>query len=397
MRLGVYTDYVYRRDADGMVYADRAFALFLAEVGRSFDDLVLFGRLSPSAGTAHYPVGDAVRFIALPHYPSVTAVAQALGAWRRSARIFSRELASLDVVWLLGPHPLGFAFAALAGLRATPVVLGVRQDMPAYVRSRHPGRRGVQALADVLEGTNRLLARRCPVVVVGDDLARRYGRAPRLLTIAVSLVRQTDVRVVTDLGRERYGNELRVLSVGRLETEKNPLLLAEILAVLRRASTRWRLVVCGEGPEEWALRDRLSELGVGDACELRGYVPLTAGLLDVYRDAHVFLHVSLTEGLPQVLLEAFAAGLPVVATRVGGVQAAAGEAALLVPPSDAQAAAAAVARIAEDLPLRVRMVERGLKHARQHTLEIESARVAMFIRSVAAPGETDGTIPPGPE
>src|SRR5262249_54859450 len=60
--------------------------------------------------------------------------------------------------------------------------------------------------------------------------------------------------------------------------------------------------------------------------ELLGYVPLDDGLLDVYRTSHVFLHVSWTEGLPQVLFEASAAGTPVVATDTGGVGAAGKEA-----------------------------------------------------------------------
>ena len=50
-----------------------------------------------------------------------------------------------------------------------------------------------------------------------------------------------------------------------------------------------------------------------------GYLSLDSGLRDHYRDSHMFLHVSWTEGVPQVLFESFAAGLPVVATAVGGV------------------------------------------------------------------------------
>ena len=59
-------------------------------------------------------------------------------------------------------------------------------------------------------------------------------------------------------------------------------------------------------------------------------MPVDDGLMDVYRTADVFLHVSWTEGLPQVLFEAWAAGVPVVATAVGGVPAAAGDAAVLI-------------------------------------------------------------------
>src|SRR5207245_1791237 len=81
---------------------------------------------------------------------------------------------------------------------------------------------------------------------------------------------------------------------------------------------RWRLVVCGDGPLRGELERRLTELGVSHRAELRGYVPINGGLLEVYRSSHAFLHVSLTEGFPQVLGEAFASRLPVVAQRLVG-------------------------------------------------------------------------------
>jgi glycosyltransferase involved in cell wall biosynthesis len=169
-----------------------------------------------------------------------------------------------------------------------------------------------------------------------------------------------------------------VLSVGRLETEKNPLLLPAVAARLD-SGRRWRLVVCGEGPLEEELRDRIRALDVEDRTELRGYLPIDGGLMDLYRSSNAFLHVSFTEGLPQVLLEAFAAGVPVVATAVGGVPDAVGDAALLIPPDDPEAAAGALERLAGDSELRASLVRRGAERVRKRTLEVESARVADFL------------------
>ena len=101
--------------------------------------------------------------------------------------------------------------------------------------------------------------------------------------------------------------------------------------------------------------------------------------MDLYRSAGALLHVSWTEGVPQVLHEAFAAGLPVVATAVGGVPEATDGAALLVPPGDADAAAAALTRLEREPELRRELVERGLERVRARTLEAESARVAEFL------------------
>ena len=89
--------------------------------------------------------------------------------------------------------------------------------------------------------------------------------------------------------------------------------------------------------------------------------------------------MSWTEGVPQVLFEAFAAGLPVVATAVGGVPEQVGDAAVLVPPGSAGAAADALASLARDPALGERLAGRGLERVRARTLESESARVAAFI------------------
>jgi glycosyltransferase involved in cell wall biosynthesis len=129
-----------------------------------------------------------------------------------------------------------------------------------------------------------------------------------------------------------------------------------------------------------ALERRIEELGIADAVELRGYVPHDAGLAEVYREAHALAHVTWTEGLPQILYEAFAARLPVVATDVGGIREAVGDAAILVAPGDPDGIAAGLAEVGQDAALRDRLVERGLEVVRAHTLESESERAAKFIR-----------------
>ncbi|HKP89525.1 MAG TPA: glycosyltransferase, partial [Thermoleophilaceae bacterium] len=345
MRLAVYTDYVYTREGDA-VYAERAFALFLAGLAEHVDRLVIVGRLSPRSGASHYRLPESVEFVPLPHYSNLVNARESIPAMVRSLGRFWRVLRGVDTAWLLGPYMLSVLFGALAALRRRRVRLGVRQDLPRYVRSRHPGKRWVHLAAGLLEGTYRLLARRWPVVVVGPELARNYGGARRVLPITVSLVPSEGIATEEEAAARDYsGDELVALSVGRLEREKNPLLLADVLARLRGRDPRWRLVVAGEGPLEGELRARLEELGVEDAADVRGYVPIDGGLPELYRSSHAFLHISWTEGLPQVLFESFAAGLPVVATEVGGVPAAVGDAALLVPPGDAERPAAELERV----------------------------------------------------
>ena len=371
-RLAAYTDYVYKR-RDGAIYAQRAFALFLARLGGEVESLAITGRLDPEPGESYYRLPDDVEFVPLPHYEALSKPWSALPAMARSLGTFWRLLGRVDAVWLLGPYPLSFAFVLLAALRRRRIFLGVRQDWPTYVRSRHPGRRPLHLVADVMEGAWQGLARRYPVVVVGPELAQNYRRSAAVLPITVSMVDEEDV------APPRSGAPGRtVLSVGRLETEKNPLLLADILAGLVARDPRWTLVVAGEGPMREALEERLESLGVAANADLRGYVPIDAGLLELYRSCDFFLHVSWTEGLPQVLYEAFAARLPIVATAVGGVPDAAGDAALLVEAGSADAAVEALTRMAEDDDLRAKLVESGVERVLEHTTAAELKRVAKF-------------------
>jgi glycosyltransferase involved in cell wall biosynthesis len=380
VRLVAYTDYLYR-ERDGAVFADRAFVRFIGALAYELHGLRLLGRLDHGPGPAHYALGDAIEFVALPHYARLTQAVPFARSLPGTLKRMWRALDGTDTVFSLGPHPPALALALIALLRRRRLVLGVRQDFPAYTRHRHPGRVHLQLAALGLEGIWRALALARPVIVVGPDLAWRYRRASRVLEIAVSLITAADVQAGRRAaGRTYDGEALTVLTVGRLDAEKNPLLLADVLALLRKEDPRWRLVVCGEGDLAGALRARIEALGLTEHCELRGYVPLDGGLLDLYRESHAFLHVSRTEGLPQVLIEAYASGLPSVATAVGGVRSL-GDCSLLVEPGDAAAAAAAVQRLIDDRSLCDRLIAASFRRAERATLEAQVAAVARFIGS----------------
>jgi glycosyltransferase involved in cell wall biosynthesis len=381
VRLAVHTEHEYCSDGERR-YAQRAFVVFLESLRPHVERLILVGRFDPRPGRSHYPLHEDTELVGLPHYESLTqprAVARSLLV---SVVRFWRLLDEVDTVWVLGPYAHAVTLALVTILRRRRLVLGVRQDMPTYIRRRRPSDRWMHITADLLEAVWKLLARRYAVVVVGGDLEQKYrkARARRVLATEVSLISQSTVAEASAVVERRsYDGELTVLTVGRLDAEKNPLLLADVMAQLRESDHRWRLAVCGDGPMREQLQERLTERGLLDRVELLGYVPINDGLLELYRRSHAFLHVSWTEGFPQVIVEAFASGLPTVATAVGGVQAAADGAALLIDPGDADEAARALERIASDVQLRRRLIDAGLTRAQQQTLEATSARVAEFL------------------
>jgi glycosyltransferase involved in cell wall biosynthesis len=284
---------------------------------------------------------------------------------------------------------MALALALGARARSTPLVLGVRQDYAGYIRNRLPSRAWAWApyAASGFDLGFRALARQAPTVAVGDELARRYSGGAPVLATAVSLVGSADVESPQRALAKDWTGELRLLSVGRLDAEKNPMLLLEVIERLQARDGRWRLTIAGDGPLRVALVDAIAARGLGGTVELAGEVPNGPLLWDLYRSSHAFLHVSLTEGLPQVIVEALAAGLPVVATAVGGVPAALGHGrrGVLVPAGDASAPTAALKRLASDPELRARLVRAGHGYALEQTLECQLDRLTRFVAD-AVPG-----------
>ncbi len=152
--------------------------------------------------------------------------------------------------------------------------------------------------------------------------------------------------------RERLGipaGAKVVLSVGRLSREKGHLDLVEATALLRRRQPGllFRLVLVGEGPQRASLERRCAALGLNEWVVLAGH---QADARPYYSMAAVLALPSHSEGSPNVLLEAMAAGVPVIATAVGGVpeMAVHEETALLVPRADMRAMAAGIERLLAD-------------------------------------------------
>jgi glycosyltransferase involved in cell wall biosynthesis len=111
-----------------------------------------------------------------------------------------------------------------------------------------------------------------------------------------------------------YGRKV-ILSVGRLSKEKDQISIVEALGELQDSSPPYLLLV-GEGPEKKAILEKSSLLGIKDRVILAGHQEYVAPF---YALADVFVISSSSEGSPNVLLEALAAGVPVVATAVGGI------------------------------------------------------------------------------
>lgn len=157
--------------------------------------------------------------------------------------------------------------------------------------------------------------------------------------------------------------------VGRLEAVKSLHTLVNGVARLTESARRaMRVFLVGNGSERAALESLCQSHNLGTAVTFLGERSDVQELLNV---ADAFVMTSRTEGLPMALIEAMAAGLPCVATAVGGIPALlADDAGILVPPGDPDAVAGALARLAGDDLMRRRLAERALRKVQaQYSLQ----------------------------
>lgn len=293
--------------------------------------------------------------------------------------------AGFEVVYL-GKH-LGFdsrMFSRIAGVlrRLSPDVLHTHRPVLHYAFPSLLGRlrtRSVHTVHNMAEREVSGLTRKishwlairagvAPVAIcqtVADSIEKVYGVPPRaLIPNGIPVATFTEPRVRRDAWRSLNqvpADAVVFTCVARLSAQKH--IGALVRALASPAGPKGALLMlCGDGEERIELEAEARRLGLAKRVRFLGSrsdVPEVLGASDV------FVLSSLYEGHPLSVMEAMAAGRPVVATAVGGVPEIVrpGETGLLVPPGDVEALAAAMARLARDREERERLGRQGAQVA----------------------------------
>jgi phosphatidylinositol alpha-mannosyltransferase len=196
-----------------------------------------------------------------------------------------------------------------------------------------------------------------------------------------------------------------ILFVGRHEPRKGLLDLLKAYRLLRKSGRRCRLLVTNTGPQEREARRYVMTRRLGDV-EFLGRVS-DAEKAQLFRTADVYVSPATGgESFGIVLLEAMAAGAPIVCSDIHGYKGVVrrGEQALLVPPRDPKALAAAISRVLSEPDLRARMSAKGVERAQEFSWERVTAKVDDYygfaIRRLAAqdqlPEHFTAEVPPSP-
>lgn len=192
-----------------------------------------------------------------------------------------------------------------------------------------------------------------------------HGVATRFVQPAPTVERASlDHTLSSQLGQHPY-----VLYVGTIQPRKNLARLIEAFAQATEAASDWRLVLVGKpGWLSGPIVQHAEALGLAERVIFTGYLP-DAVLPALMAGASAFVFPSLYEGFGLPVLEAMAAGIPVLTSNTSSLPEVAGDAALLVDPQDTQAIASGIRRLTSDAELRTELRRRGLIQAASFTWE----------------------------
>ena len=310
-----------------------------------------------TADTEPDPMAYRVRWVrrSLPAPLRHLAVARAVArAARRADRVYATTM--------IRRAAIGSAIAR------RPLVVKLVAD-EAFERERRSGRfagtleefQGTRGGGRVrlLQATRNAALRRARRVLVPSDYLRSialgWGLAPTRVSVIPNPAPELRSAPSREEAREALGiHGMALGTAGRLIAQKA---IGDALAALARVPAV-ELLVRGDGPERDSLERRAAELGIADRVRFLG--PGTRDdVIALFRAVDAVLLTSAWENLPHTLLEALAAGTPVIATSVGGIPEVVrdGENGLLVPAGDVDAIARAIARIVDDEGLRSSLAE----------------------------------------
>ena len=274
-----------------------------------------------------------------------------------------------------------FLMAAVAGRKSVAVV----HDLFGFDRSF-----GAQRAGHGERATLPLAARRaawfvCDSAATRHELIDRYPKlAPRTVVVPLGVdSRFSGARSGNVPARYGLGDHY-VLAVGTREPRKNlPRLVRAFVDLPPELRARHRLAVAGQAG--WSDSETEELAATHDDVTLLGYVP-DEDLASLYAGATAFAFPSLAEGFGLPVLEAMAAGTPVLTSDRSSLPEVAGDAALLVDPTDVGAIRAALERLLSDAELRAELAVRGTDRAARftwretarHTLDYLTSTTSMF-------------------
>jgi glycosyltransferase involved in cell wall biosynthesis len=324
-------------------------ASLLPALAPGFDVVVAAHGAGPLREAAATPSG--ARFVPLEHVRRKVSPFRDVAGLLELVRMLRRERPDIVHANSSKAGVLGRLAASLAGV---PIRIFT---VHGWAFSAHSG-----VASRLYRWADRLVRPLTTATICVSNTDRARGLAAQTCTAETTVVIPNAIDVDGAPASRRERPRPLIVAVGRLKAPKDFLTLVRALALL--PGQAFDAAIVGDGPDRAELEAAIEALGIGERVILLGEREDVRQLL---AGADIFVLSSASEGLPVSVLEAMAAGLPVVGSHVGGVPelVVEGETGLLVEAGDPQSLAAALDTLVEDAELRRRMGDAGRERARE--------------------------------
>jgi glycosyltransferase involved in cell wall biosynthesis len=373
--------------ADGSLWeAEGSFARYVDSLAPYFDKVILSVPVFdvPPAQGSRVRAGNVV-LAPLPYFPGPRQFYPMLPTVHR---LLERWVDQCDVINLRVPSPAAiftFRLARARGKRIFLLVVGDYAGLRLQLGYRGVKKAAFAAYVAFEEWALKYMTRRSLTFANGAALREKHERqGARVIETRTTTIGTDDIVGRADTCRRPH---VRLLTVSRIDPRKGLRAIPAVVAGLVKVGIDARADIVGPTigligeAEQQAIAAAAAASAVGDRVALRGALPLDA-LMRLYRDYDIFvLPTGPGEGIPRVLLEAMAAGLPVVTTRVSGIGSLIqdGENGLLVDSPTTESFLAAVQRVIASPELRQRLIQGGYATARAHTLDRQAAEMMAHV------------------
>ncbi len=367
MKIGLFTD-TYTPDTNGVVTVVR---LMERELSRAGHDVYVFAPAHPQARN-HRPHVLRFRSFRLVLYQGLRVP---IPYNRQAAKL----IRSLDIVHSHDPFSIGLLGFWAARRYAIPHVHTYHALYTEYRKYLPPPFRPSVATVKRL---SRMFCNRCDAIIAPSEQMKRellsYGITVPIYAIPFGLDEEEFAHPVAWNAREALGlphDAEILLYAGRLAWEKNVEFILRMFGVLRPQRPSAWLVIAGDGPHRRELQALTAKLGLADRVKFTGYLP-REHLIDLYKQATLFVFASKTETQGLVVMEAMMAGVPPVALGAMGVAdlVDSGQTGLLVE-EDEQAFAQACLELLADQSKRMAMGQAAQAWAAAHNSQASTAQL----------------------
>ena len=302
--------------------------------------------------------------------------------------VLHKEIKKSDAVMVMHDDFLGLITLLQARKQKKPHLLFLGGNQVEVVRNKYTGlkRWGAIYLAHLFEKIDQYwMDHGLTVLVTGREMIERLLAPERYIyPYFTSLISDEDI--IYRKPRDISSNSTNILYAGFLTENKGVHILLEAFARFREKyhTPDIKLHLAGDGYFRPKLEEICQQLKITENVIFYGFIGDKEKLKQLFREADMFVLPSKSEGIPKVLLEAMAYGVPILTTNVGGIPDIIedGVNGLLIPPGSPGGLVKGMAKILFDAKLRQKLIDGGYHFIKEHTKEKQAKEIIEYLHRV---------------